>query len=205
MFSTGSLLEEMQKVISDLVVIIIDEIVNSNDNGIPMYDDPERGNFSPALDATAAQQRVIKLAQAYACPIFLIQSDDAAPVGCAWDDHYLSVYAMKTKPPLRILLRGNTKVINKHNPNAFIDTDLANILMQEYRNPTAKNLVVMGWHAKVCVAATIGIDISTRERYSKGPGAIQHNFTVLTCQQVLNGYADWRRSADPRIRFFRKL
>ncbi len=187
MFINGSLLKEMQKVIYDAAVLVIDENDNAIDGDIPVYTDPDRWNYGPVIDATAAQQKIIMLAQAYNRPIFLVQNGFCNDPGCYFDEDDITRYAMDTRLALRVLLPTNTRVINKQNPNAFVDTGLAGILEQD----RIKNLVVMGYHANVCVRATIGINTPTKRYYRKGPGAIQHNLTVLTGHAVLNGHADW--------------
>jgi hypothetical protein len=95
--------------------------------------------------------------------------------------------------------------VNKHNPNAFLSTGLDDILTQTYRNPNVKNLVVMGWHGNICVPATIGLPANTVSCHTKGNGAIQNNFTVLTSQAVLNGFAGWSKAEDSRIKFYSEL
>lgn len=205
MLSNGYLLTEMQNVGSNLVVIVIDEIVDSDEYGVPMYIDPNRSNFNPIEDVTSAQQKVIRLAQTFNCPIYLIVSDSSFYPGYYYSDNSLSYYGNETKPSLRALLPGNTKIINKRTPNAFFETGLADRLEVEYNDPGNKNLVVMGYHANVCVKATVGLAVETKKRYPQGPGAIQQNFTVMTSFDVLNGNADWYSDHSKQILFYNRI
>ncbi|MCK5817667.1 MAG: isochorismatase family protein [Psychromonas sp.] len=186
----SSLLEQMQMVASSLAVLVIDEEEEDEDliDRDRCPDDDNRFNLYPIKDITGGQQKVIMLAQALNCPVFLIQFDRGFPAGSYIYNHKhdLSSYKRAIKKSLRALLPKNTRVINKRTYNAFSGkTDLANILRKEH---SVKNLVVMGWHSNLCIPATIGPEIRLLgEDFGYGPGAVDNNFTVMTSQRILNG------------------
>jgi len=205
----GCLLKAMQEVIFSTAVLVIDE--SNQDTYQKGPNDPDRFNLFPAIDISARQQKVIMLAQAYNCPIFLIQFERMLPQG-TYSSNDITLKRLKaghvTKIQLRALLPIDTTVINKHDVNAFFKTDLASLLAQPYRGRPVKNLVVMGWHSNVCVPATIGPQaiitpkVSFAPGWNIGPGAVDLNYTVLTCQQVLSGDdVEWSEDS-PKIQFF---
>ena len=207
MFIDKSLLSEMQKVSKSLAVLVIDETdyIQRKKGRF----DPYRSNFSPIKDITASQQHVIMLAQAYNCPIFLFQYDPHFPAGSYFynhnDDNPLSNYSDCAKTSLRALLPLNTRVINKHTYSAFEGSNLSQLLAQQYQCEGVDNLVVMGWNSNVCVAATIGPEVRNGKNNEVGVGAVDHNLTVLTCQQILNGEDVWWTDHSPLIKFYSHL
>ena len=207
MYIKGNLLPEMQKVISSLAVLVIDETTDVERTKKPF--DPNRSNFSPIIDITASQQHVIMLAQAYNCPIFLFQFDPEFPTGSYIyvhnDDDPLSNYTDCTKKSIRALLPQNTRVINKHGYNAFTKSNLSQLLAQQHQCNGVKNLIVMGWNSNACIAATIGPEVRNGKNYQLGLGAVDHNFTVLTCQQILTGEDAWWTEHSPLIQFYSHL
>ncbi|MCK5818228.1 MAG: isochorismatase family protein [Psychromonas sp.] len=203
MLINGSLLAGMQQVISNLGVLVIDESGYNKKihEGIMLPDDLKRSNFTPIKDITACQQKVILLARAYQCPIIFIQFDTSFPVGTYCYNDALGNYKWATKISIRALLPPDTIVINKHNPNAFVGTDLVNQLNSEYKGVGVKNLVVMGWQSNICVMETIGLRAKNCEKFIRGSGALQHKFIVLTCQDVLNGPTACWANLSKQIKF----
>ncbi len=205
----GSLLQAMQEVSSSLAVLVVDESGYIEGSMKPFA--KQRISFLPGKDVTWAQQRVIMLAKAYNCPIAFIQCDKKKPVG-SYKYRYgkqgfsldLNSYdAIHT--PLRALLSRNTEVINKHSPNAFHDTSLPYWLGCQYQNRGVENLVVIGWHSRKCIPATIGPEAISWQGLNTEPGAVEYNYNVLTCQKVLNGpIARWGDSSD-LIKFYSHL
>jgi len=206
----GCLLEAMQEVISSVAVLVVDESGYTDEYEDEMEpDDPYRSNFAPIKDITACQQRVIMLAQAYNRPIIFSQYDLALPIGSYHyahdDDKPLSKYPAATKKSLRALLPHNTRVINKHSPNAFLGTNLSLILAQQNNCAGIEYLVVMGWNSTVCIPATIGPQIRYNEDCCSGRGAVDHGLTVLTSQYVLNGSPAWWIYHSDQIEFYAYL
>lgn len=200
MIIMGSLLQEMQWNMDGLAVLVIDEVDVCDDyGGVPMYNDPFRRNHSPINDVTAAQQKLIMYAQGLNLPIFLIQYDLSFPIGIYCYNDSLAHHNKSTKPSLRVLLPPDTLMINKHSSNAFANTGLTGLLSEA----KIQSIVVMGWHANICVRRTIGLEIDTVNKY--GLGAIDYNLTVMSCQDVIQGEADWTMSHHSQIKFYSDL
>lgn len=70
--------------------------------------------------------------------------------------------------------------------NAFED-DHAELLIF-LRQCKYDTLVVMGYHANACVVSTVGANkfFSDEALTGKYKGALQHGFTVMTCEQILS-------------------
>ncbi|MCK5817663.1 MAG: isochorismatase family protein [Psychromonas sp.] len=119
-------------------------------------------------------------------------------------DHLIN-YRFATKKSLRVLLPQKTRVINKHGYNAFTGTNLSQLLAQQYQCKGVENLVVMGFNSNICVAATIGPEYRNGKNYQLGLGAVDHNLTVLTCQQILTGEDAWWTEHSPLIKFYSHL
>lgn len=203
-----SLLAAMQEVISDLGVLVVDECEYVDAyKGRKWPDDPQRTKFTPITDRTGCQQRVILLASAYHCPIFFIRFDPSHPIGAQCYNTSVALHTRWsiTKKSLRALLPTQTIVINKHNPNAFIDTDLYQQLQNTNQGAGVNNLVIIGWQSNACVPETVGIPVDSCKHYKQGPGAIAHGYTVMTCQDVLNGTdARWTKASE-KIKFYTHL
>ncbi len=198
----------MQQVISTIGGVVIDEerymnFIYAN----PMYlGDSQRTNFSPIKDVYSAQQKVLMLAQAYNCQIFLIQHDKNFPQGdYCYNEDEMSHNWHATKTSLRALLPQDTIVINKHNPNAFVGTNLELKLKNQYKGAGIKNLVINGWAYNVCVAETVGVRVKKCEHFEQGLGAIQYKFTVMTSRYVFNGPPATWAEFSPRIHFHTHL
>jgi len=193
---TGGLLQAMQEVISNSAVLVIDTATYREGWNKPF--DLARWNYGPIKDPTAAQQKVIMLAQAYNCPIFLIQYDSAHQIGPFTyyhvDTRYVDYWGKSRiiHTPLRALLPMDTIVINKHTENAFLGTGLLELLRGLHQGRGVENLVVVGYHSKFCIPATIGPNFISWDGNQTGLGAVDHNFNVLTCDEVLDGVeTDW--------------
>ena len=199
----GSLLKAMDEVKHSLAVLVIDEFARGEFSD-DLYN---RYNTYSSNDICSAQQKVLMLAELYNCPIFLIQMDRDLPVGSYYYNHMsdLGSYPMATSKSLRALLSNQTRVINKHTSNAFVDTNLRILLAQTNQCEGVENLVVLGWHSNMCVPATIGINDRLEGNDSTVYGATNYNLGVLTCQQVLSGSdVFWADSSD-FIKFYSYL
>ncbi len=207
----GSLLQAMQEVISSSAVLVIDTA--GYREGWNEVFDYGRWNYGSIKDPTAAQQKVIMLAQAYNCPIFLVQYHLNYTIGPFIYDHVNTWYlhhagrSRVIHPPLRALLPMHTQIINKHTDNAFLKTGLLGLLAQANQGCGVKNLVVVGYHANICIPATIGPNFISSEGCETGLGAIDHKFNVLSCKQVLDGVkTDWSWvNKSSKIKFYNHL
>lgn len=144
---------------------------------------------------TNHQQRLIMYMQNVGAPVFLIE------------------YGNNSHGPLRVELTGlySGKVIRVKKPdfNAFWKTHLDSQLKQL----GVTHLVISGWNANVCVAATVGIPVNylglNPFYYTfNGPGAIDLGYKVLTCHDVLHGNghcARWDNYASQKIFFYENL
>ncbi len=215
MVINSSLLQAMHEKIASLAVIILDESDKNTFQKDPddpnEPNDPFRFNLFPAIDTIARQQKVIMLAQAYNCPIFLVQFEFMYPAATYYCNNIRGLFKSTTQISLRSLIPMETAIINKHSYNAFHGTNLERLLNSQYNGAGVNNLVVMGGHSNVCVPATIGPQaiVSSLVYLGRpsaiGAGAVDLNFTVLTSQKVLNGDAvEWSK-ASPQIKFYKQF
>ena len=94
---------------------------------------------------------------------------------------------------------GRVEYSTKNKANAFIGTDLNGVL----KSDGIETVVLMGFHAGACVAATSGGQPwSHLESFW---GAVQYGFKVMSCRQILHGDdggppsgkdLDWSRHPD---------
>ena len=178
----GSLLGAFIAHSTTTAVVVIDE--DSSSDGAN-----EHGNAaSPALNATARQQRVIAVAQRFGCPVFLVQpsESDLNPVGIRRATGRPDDYPENTRTSLKGLLPFNKVMVTKSTPNAFRGTGFHDYLQQHHGN--ISRLLLMGWSANACVGRTAGIfDAYNIEGAMYDPGATHLGYTVMSCDDVLHG------------------
>jgi nicotinamidase-related amidase len=99
-------------------------------------------------------------------------------------------------------------MINKHTFNAFHgNTTLLETLATAGNGSPITTLVVMGTETNICIDATIGPENIKRKFTpdAEGAGAIDHGFTVLTCQDVLTGRDEIWANKSPNIKFYSNI
>lgn len=173
MLVAGSLLQDLITNSDTTAVICIDEHAGSTGaTDVP-------GNAQQGATTTDNQRRTIATAQRLGCPIILVEYNFAGNLAAGITTAPL---VNSTRTTLRAMLPLTNPVVTKHQPNAFSGTGLHQYLQANH--PGITRLLVMGFHANACVAATAGIfDFFA----ALNPGATHHNYEVTSCDAVLNG------------------
>lgn len=200
MYIEGSLFKAINRCLnvnSKIALFVIDEENNaapgetSNTPGLVVYGSKKTEDSN----TTAFQQRLLLFMQIMGCTVFSINININLPVSYSGPDLTRSaIKGLYIRPPL--LLRKNLI-------NAFDGT----LLNLELYTQGITHLVVMGYHANVCVSTTIGIITALVANYAPGsalyyqntgPGALHYQYTVMTCNQILHGApATWSHDIVP--------